>query len=1027
MKQRLGVLVLAVLCSSAISRSQSPTAVVNGQVRDISGAAIARASVEVFNDATHVRYSTETNDEGIYSVPNLPPGTYHIQVSKPGFKTVVHPDIVLNVQDARAIGFTLPVGAISETVTIEGGAPLINTESAAVSTVVDRQFAENLPLNGRSFNTLLQLTPGVVIAPASYNAPGQFSVAGQRTDANNFTVDGVSANFGIMPGQGPSGGTGGAQAFSALGGTSSLVSVEALQEFRIETSSFAPEFGKMPGGQIVLTTRAGTNDFHGGVYNYFRNDVLDANDWFANSAGNPRAAERHNDFGGILGGPIWRDRTFFFFSYEGARLREPQTTVIQVPSEALRTSAPAGVAPFLAAFPKPNGPVSADGTSAQFTGTFSNAATLNATSVRIDHSFGPRLSIFGRYSYAPSQTADRVPNLANVNTTEVKTQTATVGLNMSLGSRTYNTVRANYAFQGAALTQSLDSFGGAVPVGIGQFLGSFASTDVLGGFLVLNGLFGGQFFIGPNSRNSTKQTNFADDITLTRGAHQLRFGGDYRGIFASFRKAGHDVFLLGPTVSFLTATDAALLLTSTSAPSRLLSQSLSLYGQDTWRVSPRLTLTYGLRWEISPAPAGLGSTTLASWTNVNSPAELALAPPGTSLWCTTYGNLAPRLGVAYKLTSKGDFVLRVGAGVFYDLGVGSAGLVAGSFPNSAFGPLGFAPLPITNVGPSLPVVSTQPPYPTAITAFAPDLKLPRSYQWNLALEKSFAEHQTISVTYVGQAGRDLLRQEALFQPNPNFIGSFLLTGNNTWSNYHALQVQYRRTLTRGLQALLNYTWSHSLDNASNDVVAGLSGTIISAANDYASSDFDVRHSFSGAVTYAIPVVAKSGLGSVLTKDWSVDTVVVARTGFPFNGMIRSASPDPGGSATSRPDLVHGQSLWISNATAAGGKSLNPAAFSIPSTLRQGAEGRNDIPGFGLTQVDFSLNRMFPITERVKLQFRGDAFNLFNHPNFTNPPATIESPAFLQSQQMLNQGLGGLNALFQEGGPRSLQLSLKLTF
>ena len=226
----------------------------------------------VVNDATRVQYPGKTNQEGIYLVTGLPPGPYRVQVSKPGFKTIIKPDITLNVQDALAINFTLPLGAISEIVTIEGGAPLVNTESASVGTVIDRQFVESLPLNGRSFNTLLQLTPGVVIAPSSSTSPGQFSVAGQRTDSNNFTVDGVSANFGVGSG-GYLGntGSGSTQSFSALGSTSSLVSVDALQEFRVETSSFAPEFGRAPGGQVfVPVTRRGTNHFHGEVFDYFR-------------------------------------------------------------------------------------------------------------------------------------------------------------------------------------------------------------------------------------------------------------------------------------------------------------------------------------------------------------------------------------------------------------------------------------------------------------------------------------------------------------------------------------------------------------------------------------------------------------------------------------------------------------------------------------------------------------------------------------------------------------------------------------
>jgi len=359
--------------------AQSPNGTVSGIVLDPSSGIIAGADVLIINGATGVQYAGKANSEGYYVVPNVPPGTYRIQVSNSGFKTIIKPDIVIHVQDALAINFTLPIGAVSEVVTVEGGAPLINTQDAAVSTVIDRHFVENLPLNGRSFNTLLQLTPGVVIAPVGPGQSGQFSIAGQRTDANNFTVDGISANFGVanLQNLGESG-TGGAQAFSALGGTSSLVSVDALQEFRIETSSFAPEFGRVPGGQVVLTTRSGTNDFHGGAFDYFRNTVMDANDWFANAAGKPRAPEHHNDFGGFLGGPIWRDKTFFFISYEGARLDLPQAGLTQVPSEWARTvAARPALAPYLDAYPQPDDKtVTAGVYTSRFTGSWANAATL---------------------------------------------------------------------------------------------------------------------------------------------------------------------------------------------------------------------------------------------------------------------------------------------------------------------------------------------------------------------------------------------------------------------------------------------------------------------------------------------------------------------------------------------------------------------------------------------------------------------------------------------------------------------------
>jgi len=1043
-----------------IGSGQSATGTVSGIVLDPSGGVIAGAEVLIINNATGVQYPGKANSEGYFVVPNISPGTYRIQVSNSGFKTIIKPDIVIHVEDALAINFTLPIGAASEIVTVAGGAPLVNTENASVGTVIDRNFVESLPLNGRSFNTLLQLTPGVVIAQVSNGFEhGQFSIAGQRTDANNFSVDGVSANFGAGPtaAMGQSG-TGTAQAFSALGGTSSLVSVDALQEFRIETSSFAPEFGRTPGGQVILTTRSGTNEFHGAAFEYFRNTVMDANNWFSDAAipQIPKSPEHHNDFGGVLGGPIWKDKTFFFASYEGERLDVPSTMQAQVPyfgSTVPGCSPSAAIAPFLEAYPKPNGSVSSATCTGHFTGAFANQASLDAGSLRIDHTFNRRFSIFGRYNNAPSQIANRVDSLSEIETTITNTQTATIGVNMTLSSRLFNALRGNYSTERAGLSQALDSFGGATPPNSSLLFGALPPGQTSALFLPLDGTQ--SYSIGPNANNRTKQLNFLDDLSFTLGAHQLKFGGDYRAIFLDNVPFRNNFEYLPASVLSLISTEKVFIFAAqTVLPARILSQSTSLYAQDSWKLSRRLVLTYGVRWELAPAPHGLGSTTLASWLNVNNPSALRLAPAGTSLWQATYGNFAPRFGIAFSPDQGGSIVLRAGVGVFYDLGVGASANLVTDFPNQAIaGPFLNQPIPVPNIASLVPTPSSMPPYPSDfVQGFDPSLKLPRSYQWNVALEKSFGGRQAISATYVGQAGRDLLRQEAFYQPNANFSGGFALTGNNARSNYNAFQLQYRRPLTSRVQALLNYTYSHSLDNASNDVIAGLSNTVISAANDYASSDFDVRQSFSGALAFAVPSVGASGALAQVTRGWSLDTVVVARTGFPINPYL--SAPSSLGASDIRPDVVPGQPFFLYGAQCAkvfgpvseggngaleagqvcpGGMGLNPAAFNSTTPVaenRQGTLGRNAMPGFGLTQVDLSIGRKFSLTERLNVQFRADAFNLFNHPNFTNPAGYLSagpSYPYLLSMETLNAGLGGLSPIFQQGGPRSLQLSLRLAF
>jgi hypothetical protein len=396
------LLVLCLLGLALFSFGQTEAATLSGLITDPQGKVVPGVAVEITNVDTNVSVHQTTNNVGLYVAVGLNPGRYRVSVTKDGFRRIDLTELVLNVQDVLSRNFQLQLGPVSSSVTVVAEAAKVET-SPAVSTLVDRTFVENLPLNGRSFNTLMQLTPGVVIAPTDGMEPGQFSMNGQRTNANYFEVDGVSANFGVRDGIfNGQGGAGGTQAFNALGGTSSLVSVDAMQEFRIQTSSFAPEYGRTPGGQVSIVTRAGTNSFHGGIFDYFRNEALDANDWFANAANLPRTAKRQNDFGGFLGGPIIRGNTFFFFSYEGLLLDQPQTLILSVPSVSLRGSAVSSVAPFLNAFPLPNGPISADGGTAQFTGSSSNPIRSDAVSIRIDHSFGDKAQLFGRYNYAPS-------------------------------------------------------------------------------------------------------------------------------------------------------------------------------------------------------------------------------------------------------------------------------------------------------------------------------------------------------------------------------------------------------------------------------------------------------------------------------------------------------------------------------------------------------------------------------------------------------------------------------------------------
>ena len=1062
----LAALLFLVLFAS-ILRAQSINASLAGRITDPSKALIVNAKVVAINTGTNVRYETTTNSSGEYHLANLAPGAYRMELEKSGFKRLIKPDVILHVRDALEIDFAMTVGSASESITVEAGAPLVNTESATVSTVVDRTFVENLPLNGRSFQTLIMLTPGVVVTATAFDDQGQFSVNGQRADGNYFSVDGVSANFGVT-GYFPLVQTAGGAlpALSATGGTNSLVSVDAMQEFRIQTSSFAPEFGRTPGGQISISTRSGTNSFHGTLFEYFRNDVLDAKDWFANLNHLAKPEERQNDFGGVFGGPILKDKTFFFFSYEGLRLRQPSSQQTAVPDVASRQQAPAAMQPYLNAFPVANGAATGPGL-AQFNAAYSNPSSLNAYSIRMDHSVNSKMNLFGRYNYSPSRLGERGPLtsagsvLSSVQSLSSSVQTLTVGFGEIIKPAISNELRANYSSDRVGTKFALDNFGGATPPpDTLLFPPGFSSTSGIFEFAILGAGF---YRHGKEATDEQRQFNLVDDLSVTASGHQLKFGVDYRWLapFSSpFSYAQFVLFsgmstspggALSGTAPGATSTTAVFAQTSASQADALLSQDFSFYGQDTWKITPRFTLTYGLRWDINPPLKGKNRANDPFTVTSLNPATMALAPRGTPLYQTTYGNVAPRVGLAYQLSQKPNWgsVVRAGFGTFYDLGSGSLGGVSSYFPYNGSNNFFSAPFPLPNAAP--PVLTTNPPVSDIVVA-DPDLKLPRTYQWNAALEQSMGTSQSLSLTYVGAIGRKLLRVTNLVvdpSVNPDF--SFVsVTNNSATSDYHALQLKFERRLSRGLQALASYTWSHSIDIASTDAFANYLNTPSTFGNpkiDRGDSDFDIRHSFTAGVTYSVPALEKNGVAHAALGGWLVDSFITARSAAPVD-IAGSISFTSGIALRFRPDITSGIPLYLYGSYP-GGKIINntPGAvaggcpngsvskgpFCPSPSARQGNFPRNVLRGFGTAQWDFGVHRSFPIREAWHLEFRGEFFNVLNHPNFGNPVNDLTSSFFGQSTQTLANSLGsggangGFNPLYQIGGPRSIQLALKLQF
>ncbi len=725
--------------------------------------------------------------------------------------------------------------------------------------------------------------------------------------------------------------------------------------------------------------------------------MLDAKDWFANFNHLKKPQERQNDFGGVFGGPISKNKTFFFFSYEGLRVRQPSTQQTNVPCDSTclvfgnaRAMAMPAMQPFLNAYSIPNGPEvfkpcnpNVNGCPAfgqqptglaEFNSGYSNPSSLDAYSIRFDQALSSKLSLFGRYDHSPSSFGQRGPFSGSqvLSTTESLSSTAntlTLGLTAPLKPGMSNEVRANYSNDRVSTKFALDNFGGAVPLADSLlFPSGFSSTNSAFELLILGA---GEIATGKFGISEQRQVNLVDNLSLTTGGHQLKFGVDYRWLspftspfaYAQFAEFSGVAATPGGALSG----NALIGESSASQGDALLSRNFSFYGQDTWKITPRLTVTYGLRWDINPPLKGKHSANDPfTVVGLSDPATMTLAPRGTPLYQTTYRNVAPRVGLACQLRGIQSWtaVLRAGFGIFYDLGSGSLGGVSSYFPYSAFKLIPAAPFPLSPTDAAPPTLSTNPPVSTMVVA-DPHLKLPRTYQWNVALEQSLGSNQSLSITYIGADGRDLLRATNLFNPNSDF--QFVsVTSNTAASYYHALQVKFQRRLSRGLQGLASYSFSHSIDTASTDAFANYlntpgGGTYQNA--DRGDSDFDIRHSFTAGVTYDLPAPKEQKIVHSILNGWSLDSFVIARSAPPVD-VVGAIYFSAGTALYPRPNLISGVSLELFGSQYPGGKIFNSAAFTTPPVGQQGNFGRNVLRGFGATQLDFALQRQFHVTEKV---------------------------------------------------------------
>jgi len=1039
-------------CSGIRSGAQVSTATVAGVVQDSTKASIPGASVKLINTQTGTENGTTTSHDGSFVLPGVLPGAYTLQFERQGFATTQLRGITLNVGDTRTLLVRMKVGVIAESVTVDASGLTLNGTDGTVSTVVDRRLAEAVPLNGRTFQDLISMTPGIVTqnpqaAGQRSETQGDFSVNGQRPESNSFFVDGIAAdsNGGVISGHSRTVSTGSAAGATALGTTQSLVSLEALQEFRVLTSSYSAEYGRTPGGQFTFLTRSGTNRPHGSLFYNYRGDTFDATDWFAEHGEVNRelgdSSFTQNNFGGTFGAPVilpgsykGRDKSFFFLSYEGLYLAQPtpQTYPYSPYFDYFNQPPPSGLLPlFLYCFPQSSpiydnsGNLTGLGSTVAY--PFALPAHLNSTTTRVDHTFSQRFTLFFRFGDAPSYSQTK--QLFSLSNNHIGNRTFSFGASSQLSGNVNNELRLGFIDNDSSVQTETDPNGYPYNY-LNQALGIPSSYNSVSSEAYIHIVGVGDSESDTNTASgSLHQWNLRDNFNLQAGRHLLKLGMDERHIASNLRPAALSVqadFL--DWSSTLNNSVSDLVVTATNPASPILNQ-FSLFAQDDWKMSKALSLSLGLRWDLAPPPKGEnGQNGYTILGDVNAPANLKVAPRGTPLWHTGWYNLAPRAGVAWAENSEPgkELIVRAGGGVFFDTSNRPA--------LRAFTGLGFAnsihfagqPLPLTPPELNLPPPGSSPYSGTNAFAFPSHLQLPYSWQWDIAVEKALGRSQTLTASYVGASGQRLLEEQRrnVNQANPDF-GDITFYPPGLTSSYQALQLKFQRSLVQGVQTLVSYTWAHALDYGSTDPAFPLI---------HGNSDLDVRHNVEAAVSWDLPRPSGSYLKRNLFGGWRIDSRVLARTGFPVdlggNFFLDTITGNTYASGVNyspqRPLYLHGSGFPGGRIFNGGAAATNPA-FSVPQGDAQGDAPRNLVRGFSALQQNAGVRRAFQLHDSVNFQIGMEMFNVTNHPNFGYVDPYVPDLLFGQPTKLLNQSFGPTGSIYQQGGPRSMQISLRFVF
>lgn len=1053
---------LLIFMGAVAARAQTPTGGITGLVKDSTGAVVKDALIIATDVDTKAVYKTASAADGNYNFQSLPIGRYSIQVSSPGFKSDERTGLTIVVDQHAEVDFALQNGATSDIVTVSADANQTETESHSIGTVVDEQKLEQLPLNSRNFNSLAYIIPAVY--PPVFNSNlgyrGGFNVAGASEASNNFTLDGFDNNN------------------EQLNVASYRPSVDAIAEFKVLTGLYSAEYGRNDGGQVVVTTKNGTNRFHGSLYEYIRNQYFDADNFFVPVGSKP--AFKRNQFGGTVGGPIIKDKTFFFFSYEGLRLHQTVTALTSVPEagwvstgnlSAYPTALKNPYAPGtfiagnnLSTLPQWTGqaavvgralaayfpaPTTATAAGALPTNNFNfnelRPESSNQYTLRVDQTFSQKDSAFAEYNYYNDESFEPsnstcgsrlIPlfgcysglplKVIGVSETHIFTphvlNIGKIGFNGYEQSRLQQDVNNNFVSQ-----YGLQNV----------FLGNAANnTGVPQATVTSFATLGGPSNIPQDLVNDSYQV--ADQVLWSKGAHSFKFGADIRRVQQNTLSisSGRGAFTFTastatPTTGYAFADLLLGLPTSTSnnpfAPKIYVRTSgFNFYFQDDWKVSPKLTLNLGLRWEL-PTPFTSKDNQQSSFNTVTGTLITAgVGGVGRNLIQYDYTKFEPRLGFAYSLDAK--TVLR-----------GGFGINAGTPPTfTGIGNLYYDPPmrnPQTFTSSTASQITLANPFPTGSAAVATTLAAidyhfitPYIEQFGMGIQRQITANTLLDVNYFGSKGNHLVDAQNINQPpaqsavttvaGVNALRPYPAYGNITQyqsraaSNYNSLQVKLDKRFSHGLSSLISYTYGKSLDDSSG--YNGLTEQNGNLARDYSHSDFDAAQRIVVSSIYKLPFGKDgkwltTGIGALFAGGWQINEIYQGQTGH-YESPLYSGNVSNTYNSRDRPNVYGNPN---------NGPKTVQQWFTVADYLPKAATGtfgnapRNSILEPGYQDLDSALARTFPLPREATLQFRAEFFNILNHPNFDPPNATADSSAF------------GTIATAED--PREMQFALRITF